>query len=95
VKRARMKTGCRPPYAGARRGVLPEHPTYWDVTPDIEAAVALLAEDGQVEYEPSFARGAGGQFAIAAAEPALALVAAAPPAPASPNPYARKGGKGR
>lgn len=97
-RRARMKAGCRPPYAGARHGVLPEHPAYWMVTADIEPAVALLVEDGQVEYEPSFARGAGGLFAQAAPAPELALqaVEAAPAPRPTPAPsFARKGGKGR
>lgn len=88
-----MKSGYRPPYAGARRGILPEHPTYWPVTPDIEAAVKLLVEAGQVEYEPSFARGTGGQFAVEA--PALELVASEPtppPAPAAAA-FARKKGR--
>ncbi len=57
-----MKPGCRPPYVGARRGVLPEYPTYWDVTADIEPAIALMVADGQVEYEVSLARGVAGLF---------------------------------
>jgi hypothetical protein len=79
-----MKAGCRPPYVGARRGVLPEYPVYWEVTPDIEAAVALLVKDGQVEYELHLARGPGGTFT----GPAVQL------APVVPDGGARRG-KGR
>lgn len=76
-KRARMKPGVRPIVVGGCQ-LVPEFPTYWDVPADDAAGVALLVEDGQVEYEPVFARGAnGGDFA-----PALQTVqvAARPPA---------------
>lgn len=92
MKRARMKAGCRPPYVGARRGVLPEYPTYWQVTSDIEAAVELLVADGQVEYEPCFARGAGGHFAVQGPELALQQVAVAPAGPPAAA-FARKKGR--
>jgi hypothetical protein len=75
LRRARMKQGCRPPYVGARRGVLPEYPTYWDVTEDIAPAIELLVADGQIEYEPCLARGAGGLFT----GPALQTVVACDP----------------
>lgn len=81
-----MKAGCRPPYVGARRGVLPEHPVYWEVSPDIEAAIDLLVKDGQVEYEPNIARGPGGAFT----GPAVQL---APVVPDGGG--ARRGGSGR
>ncbi len=75
MARARMKVGCRPVYLGARAGVAPEYPTYWNVPADASAAIELLVADGQVEYEPNYARGAGGAFA---AQPALQEVAVAP-----------------
>lgn len=96
--RARMKPGFR---SIVLPGCVlaPEHPTYWTVPESVSAAVDQLVEDGQVEYEPSFARGAGGLFAQATPVPELALqvVEAQPaPRPAPPAPsFARKGSKGR
>ncbi len=78
-----MKAGCRPPYVGARRGVLPEHPAYWQVTPDIADAVALLVKGGQAEYEPVLSRSPNGHFTGPAVQ--LATVDVEP----------RRGGKGR
>jgi hypothetical protein len=78
-RRARMKPGCRPPYVGARRGLLPEYPVYWTVTDDIEAAIQLLVSDGQIEFEPCLARGASGLFTGPALQ--LETVPASPVAP--------------
>lgn len=89
-RRARMKPGCRPPYVNARIGMLPEHPTYWIVPESITAAVELLVSAGQVEYEPSYARGAAGTFVP---EPALQVMGADEAAPARKapnNPFGRK-----
>jgi len=52
-----MKPGVRPVcLSGAV--LAPEYPTYWAVSQADAAAVALLVQDGQVEYEPAYARGA-------------------------------------
>jgi hypothetical protein len=82
--RARMKPGVRPIVL---RGyiLVPEYPTYWAVPEDASASVELLVNDGQVEFEPSFARGVGGTFA-----PALALDPVTPDAD-TPKPFGRKG----
>ncbi|MES2384524.1 MAG: hypothetical protein V4593_08240 [Pseudomonadota bacterium] len=76
-----MKAGVRPIILES--AFVPEYPTYWVVSESASAGVELLVADGQLEYEPSFARGAGGQFVP---EPALALQLAQ-----SPRPFARKG----
>jgi hypothetical protein len=88
-----MKPGCRPPYVGARRGILPEHPHYWSVTEDIEPAVDLLVRGGEAEYEPVHAtRGQGGQF-VPALELQPVTPAAAPRASHVPNLKAFKRGQ--
>lgn len=83
-----MKAGHRPIIIDC--AFVPEHPTYWHVPESASAAVELLVEDGQVEYEPGYARAAGGLFT----GPAVALqpvaAADAPRAPAG-KPFARKG----
>jgi hypothetical protein len=84
--RARMKPGVRPIVLPGCI-LVPEYPTYWNVPDNASAAVELLAKDGQLEYEPSFARGAGGTFA-----PALALTPVTPDADA-PKPFGRKGAR--
>lgn len=92
ARRARMKAGHRPIIIDC--AFVSEHPTYWHVPESASAAVELLVEAGQIEYEPTFARGAGGQFAPA---PELALqVVAEPAAPAAPPAAAfsrKKGGR--
>lgn len=55
-----MKAGHRPIIIDC--AFVPEHPTYWSVPDSASAAVELLVEAGQVEYEPSIARGTGGMF---------------------------------
>lgn len=89
-RRARMKAGCRPIYAGARIGLVPEHPAYWAVPDSIAAAVELLASDGQVEYEPSYARGAAGTFVPEPALQVMGMDEAAPARKAPNNPFGRK-----
>lgn len=83
ARRARMKAGHRPIIVEC--AIVPEHPTYWHVPESASAAVALLVEAGQVEYEPAFARTDGGQFAVQAA------VAPVAPAGGGTRPFARKG----
>jgi hypothetical protein len=58
-----MKQGCRPVVLGGVQ-LVPEHPTYWLVPASDAAAVEQLVEDGRVEYESEFARGAAGKFAV-------------------------------
>lgn len=83
-----MKAGCRPVYTGARAGVVPEYPVYWEVTPDIEPAVALLVEGGQIEYEPNISRAGNGTFSVA---PELQLQTVV--VESQDRPFARKNGR--
>lgn len=76
-----MKQGCRPVVLGGVQ-LVPEHPTYWLVPASDAAAVEQLVEDGRAEYEPEFARGAAGQFAV----PGLQAVERAP----NPGKFSRK-----
>ncbi len=62
MARARMKPGVRSIIVDC--AFVPAHPTYWTVPESASAAVELLVADGQVEYEPNYARGAGGAFAV-------------------------------
>jgi hypothetical protein len=74
--RARMKAGCRPIIIDC--AFVPEHPTYWHVPESASAAVELLVEAGDVEYEPSLARSQNGFFTGPAVQ--LAPVVAGAPA---------------
>ncbi len=76
-----MKEGRRPIVLGGAT-LVPEHPTYWPVPAADAAAVEQLVSDGRVEYEPEFARGAAGQFAV----PGLQAVERAP----NPGKFSRK-----
>ncbi len=82
--RARMKPGCRPVIIDC--ALVPEYPTYWPVVDSASAAVELLVQDGQVEYEANVSRSSAGTFAVATLQPVA-------PATAAPAPFARKGGK--
>jgi hypothetical protein len=57
---------------------VPEHPTYWHVPEGASAAVELLVEAGDVEYEPGLARSPNGHFT----GPAVQLAPAVAGAPA-------------
>jgi len=86
--RARMRPGNPGPYLGARGGMAPPHPEYWEVPEHAGAAVSLLVQGGLAEYESETARGQSGRFAPAPP--------AAPDAPVPrpvPRPFARKNGK--
>lgn len=73
MRRARMKPGVRPIIIDC--SFVPDYPVYWSVPESASAAVALLVQDGQIEYEPAMARrGDDGQFAV---QTALQPVAAA------------------
>lgn len=87
AQRARMKAGHRPIIIECM--FVPEYPAYWHVPESASAGVALLVADGQVEYEPSYTRGAHGAFAP---EPALQVVSTSPARPAPPaKAFQRKG----
>ncbi len=58
-----MKSGFRPVVLGGCT-LVPEHPAYWAVPACESAAIQQLVDAGRVEYEPEFARGAAGQFAV-------------------------------
>jgi hypothetical protein len=83
--RARLKPGVRTVILGGI-SLAPEYPTYWNVPADDSAAVELLVESGQAEYEPEFARAPGGEFT----SPALQQVQVAQrPAPQGKNKFSR------
>ncbi len=89
MPRARMKPGVRPiVLPGAI--MVPEHPSYWDVPANASASIALLVEDGQVEYEPAFSRSEGGQFAVPALQPVVPSAPRAPAPSGASKPFARK-----
>ncbi len=73
--RARMKPGVRSIIIDC--AIVPEYPKYWCVPASASAAVEMLVQDGQIEYEPAYVR-------APMVEPALQTVDVAASRPVMP-----------